>query len=71
MKHIKNKLKPPAFKPYKKVIGKGELLYNENGKAYGIKTTKAHTVIIEREKDGMGNFKASWLIGVNNAWVKL
>lgn len=59
----------PNFKTYTFTIPKGATLYDANGKAYPAKTTQAHKVTIINEKGNLGNFKATWLKGVNNAWV--
>ncbi len=66
-------IKVDTFKPYQFTIPAGATLYDVNGKFHDIKTTRDHNVtILEENRDlNQGRFKASWLIGVIDAWVKL
>lgn len=60
----------PTFKPYSYTIPAGATLYKRNGGKHSIKTTRAHTVTITEVVNGLGRFKASWLKGVSEAYVK-
>lgn len=61
------------FKPYSFTIKKGAYLYDVNGNRYAKPTTRSHKVTILEENKNLkqGRFKADWLVGVKDAWVKL
>lgn len=61
----------PTSKQYSYTIPANTTLYNASGKAYPAKTGRSHKVTILEEKNGLGRFKASWLVGVSEAWVKV
>lgn len=67
----KPKPKPQGFNPYNYLLPKGSKLYDSKGNAHAYPTTKEHTVKILQEKNGLGLIKEQWLVGVNEAWVKL
>lgn len=66
----KDKPDKPSFKPYSYTIPAGATLYKRNGGKHSIKTTRAHTVTITEVVNGLCRFKASWLKGVSEAYVK-
>lgn len=71
-KKPKPKPKPkPTFKQYSYTIPAKTTLYNASGEAYAKPTGRSHKVTILEEKNGLGRFKASWLVGVSEAWVKV
>lgn len=45
-------------------------LYNSKGQAYPSKTTQQHTVTISEDLGDLLGFSASWLVGVNKAYIK-
>lgn len=51
-------------------INKGETLYNAKGSAYPSKTTKSHVVTISEDLGELLGFSASWLQGVDKAYIK-
>lgn len=63
----------PAFKPYQYTIPAKTYLYKADGTQYPAPTTREHKVTIIKENPNLnqGLFKASWLRGTDEAWVKL
>lgn len=66
-------IKVDAFKPYQFKIPPKSYLYRADGTSYPAPTSREHTVtILEEDRNlNQGRFRASWLQGVDEAWVKL